>query len=150
MTTSASESSKRDPRERAREVNASALVRAYAQRLPAESRRHLHALRRAIRAAAPGAVEAFGYGMPAFRLRGEGLVWYAAWKTHTSLYPVSAHTTRSLADALRACETSGRGTVRFPLARPIPTTLVAQLVRARIQELMVKAPAAAGRKGKTS
>jgi uncharacterized protein YdhG (YjbR/CyaY superfamily) len=149
MTSSASESSNRDPRERGREVNASALVRAYAQRLPAVSRRHLYALRRAIRAAAPNAVEAFGY-MPAFRLGGKGLVWYAAWKAHTSLYPVSAQTTRNLADAFCACETSGRGTVRFPLTRPIPTTLVAQLVRARIQELMVKAPAAPRRKGGTS
>ena len=150
MTSSASESSNRDPRERGREANAIALVREYAQRLPAVSRRHLYAVRRAIRAAAPGAVETFGYGMPAFRLGGKGLVWYAAWKAHTSLYPVSAQTTRNLADALCACETSGRGTVRFPLTRPIPTTLVAQLVRARIQELMVKAPAAARRKGKTS
>jgi uncharacterized protein YdhG (YjbR/CyaY superfamily) len=131
-------------------MNARALVRAYAQRLPAASRRHLHELRGAIRAAAPGAVEAFGYGMPAFRLGGKGLVWYAAWKAHTSLYPVSARTTRRLAGALRACETSGNGTVRFPLARPIPATLVARLVRARIEELAVKAKPAARRKRKAA
>jgi len=63
--------------------------------LPADTRRHVQKLREAIRAAAPGAIESFGYGMPAFSLGGKPFVWYAAWKHHSSFYPISQMTTRA-------------------------------------------------------
>jgi uncharacterized protein YdhG (YjbR/CyaY superfamily) len=110
-------------------------VRSYLAALPADTRRHLQKLRAAIRAAAPGAVESWGYGMPAFRLQGKPFVWYAAWKHHSSLYPLSQATTRALATELEGYETTGKGTIRFRLDTPLPTALVERIVKARIAEL---------------
>ena len=116
----------------------SAKVRAYLAALPTKARRHVQALRKAIRAAAPGAVEWFGYGMPSFRLDGKPFVWYGAWKHHSGFYPLSRRTAHALAAELDAYETSGKGTIRFPLDAPLPAALVRRLVKARIAELHSK------------
>src|SRR4029077_1804160 len=60
-------------------------VGAYLAALPPEARRRLQQIRAIIRASAPGAVEHFSYRMPGFRLDGKTLIWYAAFKHHTSL-----------------------------------------------------------------
>ena len=106
----------------------------YLATLDAGQRAGVEALRDAIRAAAPEAEEAFGYGMPAFRLDGKPLVWYAAWKRHFSLYPLSASMLREHAAEIAGYETA-KGTIRFPASAPLPVALVRGLVASRMAEL---------------
>jgi uncharacterized protein YdhG (YjbR/CyaY superfamily) len=117
-----------------------ARVRTYLAALPVDSRRKLQKLRAAILAAAPGAVEAFSYRIPAFRLDDRALVWYAAFTHHVSLYPIGAGIRRAFKAELEGLGTS-TGTVRFPLTAPLPTALVTRLVKARIAELRTKGTA---------
>jgi uncharacterized protein YdhG (YjbR/CyaY superfamily) len=113
-------------------------VREYIAALPADARRHIQGMRAAIRVAAPGVVEAFGYGMPAFAIDGKPFIWYGAWKRHSSLYPVSRETLRAFAADVKDYKTSGKGTIQFPYGEALPTGLVKRLVKARIAEVRKK------------
>lgn len=117
-----------------RTITPRAQVRAYVDGHPAPARRALIAIRAAIRAVAPDAIEGVAYGIPAFKLGDRPLVYYAAFKHHTSLYPITATIRTAHAGALKGYKTS-TGTVQFPLDRPLPVPLIKRLVKARVTEV---------------
>lgn len=126
-----SSSSKADPKQ------VGALVRAYLAAQPPKTRAELKKLRAAIRAAAPGALEVFSYGIPGFRFEGQPLAWYAGWKQHTSLYPIGEAIRREHAAELDGY-TFSKGTIRFPLGEPPSSALVKRLVKSRIRQIRRK------------
>src|ERR1700704_7015491 len=103
-------------------------VRAYFAATPPKARAALKKIRTAIRSVAPRAEEAFSYRIPAFKLDGRPLVWYAAFKNHCSLFPMTGGIRRALAEDLKGYEMS-KGTVRLPLAKPMPCRVAKQLVK---------------------
>jgi uncharacterized protein YdhG (YjbR/CyaY superfamily) len=114
--------------------NASAEVRAYIAAQPPGARRRLKQMRTIIRAVAPKATEGFSYRIPGFRLNDKSFVWYAGFKRHTSLFPITGAIQRAFAKELEGHKTA-RGTVQFPLDEPLPTALFRKLVRARLAEM---------------
>lgn len=106
----------------------------YLASVPEERRAYLDQLRRTIRAAAPEAEETIAYDMPALRSHGgQFLVSYAAYKKHYSLFPASGMVVEELGDELTPY-LAGKGTIRFPTDRPVPTALVTRIVKVRLRE----------------
>jgi len=97
-----------------------------------KQRAALQRLRKAIRAAAPKAEECICYGIPAFRLNGKFLVGLGAAANHCSFYPGAVVAT--LGVKLKGYDTS-KGTVRFQPAKPLPSSLVRRLVKARVAKI---------------
>jgi uncharacterized protein YdhG (YjbR/CyaY superfamily) len=107
-------------------------VRDYIAKLPVATRRRFRELADTIHKSAPSGVDVISYGVPAVRLNGRILVWYAGWKNHVSMYPLSAADRQFAAN--KGLKTS-KGTVQFPLDDPLPVSLVKRLVRSRLAAL---------------
>jgi uncharacterized protein YdhG (YjbR/CyaY superfamily) len=109
-------------------------VETYFAWLPEPYYTTLDTVRKAIRAAAPkAATEGIYYGMPAFHHKGSGLVAYAAFKGHCSLFPLSGSLIAEFAAELAGHKTS-KGTIQFPVDEPLPAGLVKKIVRARVAQ----------------
>ena len=109
-------------------------VEDYLAALPEAPRAALEKLRKTIKAAAPEAAETISYQMPAFKLHGRFLVSYAAFKNHCSLFPYSAKVMDLCKAELETYETS-KGTIRFPVDRPLPAPVIRKIVKTRIEEI---------------
>ena len=98
---------------------------------PPGIREKLKKLRQTITKAAPEAEEVISYQMPAYKFHGM-LVYFAVFKNHISFFPTSSGV-QFFKDRLTAFEIS-KGTIKFPLDKPLPLKLVAEIVKFRVQE----------------
>ena len=104
----------------------------YIAQFPSDVQALLEQVRAAIRTAAPEAKEAISYQIPAFNLNGRYLIYFAGYKKHIGLYPVPGGD-EAFQQEIAAYQ-AGKGTLRFPLDRPIPLDLIAKVVRLRAKE----------------
>ncbi|MBC8030211.1 MAG: DUF1801 domain-containing protein [Pyrinomonadaceae bacterium] len=108
-----------------------ATVDDYMAALPEHARVTLEKIRKAIKAAAPKANEVISYQMPMYKHHGM-LIGFAAFKNHCSIFPGTGAIERHR-DELKAYGTS-KGTIRFPIGKPLPAALVKKLVKERVAE----------------
>jgi uncharacterized protein YdhG (YjbR/CyaY superfamily) len=108
----------------------------YLAGVPEPARSTLKKLRAVIRSAVPPeATEAISYGIPVFKYKGS-LVWFAGFADHCSLFP-TASVIREFKDELKAYEIS-KGTIRFPVDKPLPAALVKKMDKARVAQIEQK------------
>ena len=104
----------------------------YIKASPKDVQSILQRLRLTIQKAAPEAVETISYQMPTFKLNGKGLVYFAAFKNHIGFYPIPSGIEAFKKELSRYKQ--GKGSVQFPIDKPIPYDLVRSIVRLRAKE----------------
>ena len=109
---------------------------AYIASFPKEVHGILEQVRKTIREAAPGAVEAISYQIPTFKLNGSNLVHFAAWKDHVGFYATPSGNAAFKKELARY--KVAKGSIQFPLDEPIPYDLVAKIAKFRVKETLVK------------
>jgi uncharacterized protein YdhG (YjbR/CyaY superfamily) len=112
-------------------------INEYLKAVSPEKRAALNKLRRTIRTAFPRAEECISYGIPAFRLDGRVVAWFAAAARHCSFFPGAV--LDSFKSELADYETS-KGTIRFQPDHPLPAGLVKKLIKARITRTAKPSP----------
>jgi uncharacterized protein YdhG (YjbR/CyaY superfamily) len=115
-------------------VSTASSVDGYLATLPAGQRALLERLRAQVARLAPDATETISYGMPTFKLGGRALLWYAGWKAHCSIYPLTDSFSAAHSDALKGYRRT-RGSLHFTPDNPLAEPLIAELVRARLADL---------------
>jgi uncharacterized protein YdhG (YjbR/CyaY superfamily) len=111
-------------------------VEEYIAGFPMETQAVLQQVRAAIKAAAPEAVECIAYAMPAYKLNGHPLVYFAGYAGHLGFYATpTGHA--EFAEELSKFK-QGKGSVQFPLNQAMPFDLIARIVRFRVTETLAK------------
>lgn len=125
------------PIERKRPANVAEYIAAFPRPVQAVLKR----VRGVIRKAIPDADEVISYGIPAYKLRGRIVVYFAGWKEHYSLYPVGDRLIAAVKTDAASYELSHKGTIRFPLTEPVPAPLIEAIARFRAKEVGARAMA---------
>src|SRR5215469_17581723 len=107
----------------------------------------LQRVRKAIRQALPGAEEVISYQIPAYKLHGTRVLYFAGWKQHFSLYPAGDHLVKAFKTELAPYKIS-KGTIRFPLSEPVPVNLIERIAKFRAKQLTVREKGKGGKNGR--
>jgi len=108
----------------------------YIATFPEDVQKILEELRSTIRAAAPDAKETISYNIPTFTLNGKYLIYFAGWKNHVSIYPIPSGSeafNKQIAKYVK-----GKGTLKFPLDKPLPLKLITKMVKLKLAENLKK------------
>lgn len=109
-------------------------IDAYLAQRPADQREALQQLRAQISRLLPDAEESISYGIPTFKLGGRAVVWYAGWKSHCTIYPLTDSFFAAHEGELEGFRRT-KGSVHFTPDAPLPERIVEGLVRARLADL---------------
>ncbi|MFL5680923.1 MAG: iron chaperone [Chloroflexota bacterium] len=109
-------------------------IDAYLATVAPDKRAALSELRTRLHALLLNATETISYGMPALAIDGRSVVWFAAWKSHLSIYPLTESFTAAHREALAGYRTT-KGALHFDPAAPLPQPLLEAFVRARVADL---------------
>lgn len=118
--------------------NKSKTFNEYISSFPKNIQNILQKIRQVVRENAPNAEETISYGMPAFKLNGKSLVYFAAWKNHIGFYPAgSLESFKKELSTFRKELTpykQVKGTIKFPYDKPIPFDLLKKIVKFRVKQ----------------
>jgi uncharacterized protein YdhG (YjbR/CyaY superfamily) len=110
-------------------------IEAYIASFPTDVQEQLEQVRAAVKKAAPAAEETISYGMPAFKLNG-ALVYFAAFKAHIGFYALPSGNAAFIKEL--SSYKMGKGSIQFPLDKPMPLDLIGQIVKFRTKENLAK------------
>ena len=118
------------------ETNKASTINEYISSFPEDVQNVLEKIRKTIKEAAPDATEAISYQMPTFKINGKNLVHFAGYKNHIGFYPIPSGI-EAFKKELSTYK-QGKGSVQFPLDRPIPYDLIKKIVIYRVDEELKK------------
>ncbi len=113
-----------------------ATVDNYIKSFPENVQAILNQIRAIIKENAPEAEESIAYQMPAYKTNGKPLVYFAGFKNHIGFY--ATPTGHAQFEKELSNYKQGKGSVQFPLNKPIPLTLIARIVKFRVEENFIK------------
>ena len=113
-------------------------IAAHLATLPQPQRDTLTALRTTLRDLLPDATESISYNMPCFKVDGVAVAGFDGFKHHCSYFPHSGNVVGQISGIPAWCTVATKGTLQFPVDRPLPKTLVRKLVHARLREIAAK------------
>lgn len=108
----------------------------YIKCFPGDVQKILMSVRNAIKEVIPDAEESISYQIPVFKLNGKVIIYFAGWVNHLSVYPKprgNGELNKQLAKFK-----GGKGTIQFPIDKPVPLSLIKKIVKLRVKESLPK------------
>ena len=116
--------------------NKSSSMDEYIATFPEDVQTILQQVRKTIKAAAPKAGEKISYGIPTFTMNGKYLIYFAGWKSHISIYPIPIGDEAFNKEIAQFV--AGKGTLKFPIDKPLPLKLITKIVKLKVAENLTR------------